>query len=817
MRKWQPVILFILFFSIGTLHAQQPESLLADYHKKTPQEKVYLHFDNSMYAPGQTVWYKAYLLKDFVPSDLSKNLYIDWFDETGQLVTRSIAPVVNSIATGDFTIPKEFTGTRLQVMAYTKWMLNFDSAFLFHQTLRVASVSKDKPGGAQAAVLPNQGGEVPVTTLQFFPEGGDMVENITGNLAFKALNSVGKPVTVSGTINDKNKQVVARFNSAHNGMGKLLFTPLPGELYTAAWTDPQGNSKQTDLPAAKKSGLALTVINNAATRQFIIERPVTPEEKFKKITILGTMNQQLVSKAVVDLTVKVKATVGINTADFPSGILQLTLFDSDMRPVAERIVFVNNEADRLAAFIHPDTLSLEKRGKNSYRIELAEMEAATLSLSVTDGADAHDSSQNILTQFLLSSEIKGYVHDPSYYFSSGEDSIASQLDLVMLTNGWRRFLWNDVLAGKQLQLSYTQDSGYLSIIGKIDNISEAKIKKADIINLVVEAKDSSQQFFFKPLQPDGSFRVDSLLLFDTVKVYYKLNNQSIPARSRVTINNTLLPFDINRKNRSLANYLPDTTGMARIKMIADQQQKLDSLARLTTLKEVVVTAKAKTRTEELEDTYIQGGLFRGGGNARSFNVTDDPTGGLSPTILSYLQGRIPGLQIRNIASADPLIIWRGNNTSLTANGQNKVAFYLNEMQVDAATIMSIQMPNVAYIKTFPPPFMGPAGSGAGGGIAVYTKKGVSVGATETGIDFTLLPGYSPTREFYSPNYAETQMNFSKPDLRRTLFWKPNILMDGTNKKIAFSFYNNDISHSFRIVLEGMTADGRLIHVNKLVN
>jgi hypothetical protein len=810
MKKLQTVFVLLLFFSAGQLHAQAIQALLEDYHKKVPQEKVYIHFDNSLYAPGQTVWYKAYLLKDFVPSDLSKNLYIDWLDETGTLISRSVAPVLNSIATGDFTVPEKYTGTRLQVMAYTKWMLNFDTSFLFHQTLRIAAFSKNGVSAALAGSIQNPGRDVPVTTLQFFPEGGDMVESVTGNLAFKALNSMGTPVPVSGTITNKNKQVVARFSSQHNGAGKLLFTPLPGEVYTAEWKDLQGNNQQTGLPAAKKTGIVLTVINHSATRQFIIERAAVLEERFKTITILGTMNQQLVSKAVVDLSGKNKVTVGISTADFPSGILQITLFDGNMLPVSERIVFVNNEADRLAASIQATALNLEKRGKNTYEVELADTVAATLSVSVTDGNDAYDGSQNILTQFLLSSEIKGHIHDPSYYFSSGEDSIARHLDLVMLTNGWRRFVWDDVMTGKQPQLKYTPDTGYLSITGKIDNITAGKIKKAAIMNIVLEAKDSSQQFLFTPIQPDGSFRQDNLVIFDTTKVYYKLNNEEIPLRSQVTISNTFLPININR-NRSFPNHSPDTSGLARMRSIADQQQQLDSLVRLTTLKEVTVTTKVKTRTEEMEDQYVRSGVFRGGGNARSFNVADDTLGGISSSALAYLQGKVPGLQIRN-TGGNPVLIWRGNTTQ-----GSSVDLYLNEMRVDASTLLSIPMSNIAYIKTFPPPFIGASSGGAGGAIVVYTKKGSDVKAIQKGIDFVLLPGYTPFREFYSPNYAETEMNTSKPDLRRTLFWRSNILMDGINKKALFSFYNNDISHSFRIILEGMTTDGRLIYLNKLVN
>jgi hypothetical protein len=113
---------------------------------------------------------------------------------------------------------------------------------------------------------------IPVTTLQFYPEGGDMVENIPCNIAFRALNSAGLPVAVSGSITNKSKQVVAVFNSEHDGMGKLVLTPLPGEIYTAAWKDPQENIRSTNLPMAKIQGLVLTIKNESGSRMFTIER-----------------------------------------------------------------------------------------------------------------------------------------------------------------------------------------------------------------------------------------------------------------------------------------------------------------------------------------------------------------------------------------------------------------------------------------------------------------------------------------------------------------------------------------------------------------
>lgn len=794
-RKLLLVACMVLLFSKGNVQAQFVDSLLGVYDAKVPQEKIHVHFDNSQYMPGQTVWFKAYLLHGNEPSELSRNLYIDWFTEQGKLLDRTIAPVAGSCAVGNFVVPEKYAGGKLQVLAYTKWMLNFDSAFLFHQTLQVAQTSATVTG--LPAILP-------ATTLRFFPEGGDMVENISGVIAFKASNSEGLPVNIHGTINNSIKQVVAEFFTEHDGMGKIIFKPLPGEIYTAEWKDPQENTQYTLLPSAKKTGLVLTINNEPVIRRFSIERLPLLEDRFKRITIVATMNQQVVFRAAAKLTDKSSITASLPSADFPSGVLQLTVFDNNQQPAAERILFVNNQEYRLTAELLTDTINLEKRGKNTYHLTLADTIPASLSLSVTDGEGFYDSSQNIISRLLLSSEIKGHIHNPAYYFASDEDSVSRHLDLVMLTNGWRRFVWDEVLAGKTPILKYAHDSGYLTIAGKIDNLSDKKIKKAELMNLILMAKDSAKQFLFTPLHADGSFREDNLILFDTTKVFYQLNKTYVPARSHIGINTTFLPFDSARTITALARFLADTTGITRIKAIAKEQSRLDALMKATTLKEVVVKTRMKTRLEEMNDIYAKGLFERG--QSRDFNIADDPQGSVTLTAFAYLVSRVPGLQINDPYSLNPSVFRRRASVSL----------FLDEMPVDAPTLASVPMSNIAYIKVFDPPFFGAIGGGSGGAIAVYLRKGNDTKGMFTGLDYTLLPGYSPIKEFYSPNYAEQQLNFSPTDLRRTLFWKPNIQFDGSNKQLAISFYNNDISHSLQFVLEGLTQDGRLIQVSKSV-
>jgi hypothetical protein len=166
-----------------------------------------------------------------------------------------------------------------------------------------------------------------------------------------------------------------------------------------------------------------------------------------------------------------------------------------------------------------------------------------------------------------------------------------------------------------------------------------------------------------------------------------------------------------------------------------------------------------------------------------------------------------GMLLLNAQSDAPSLIWR----------RFPVALFLNEVPVDAGTLANVYLSDVAYIKVLRPPFYGAMGGGGGGALAVYTRKGDELKGGFAGLEHILLPGYTPIKQFYSPDYAEAQRNAAQPDLRQTLYWDPDMQTDGENRKLRFSFYNNDLSHSLRVTIQGLSADGRMIHISKLLN
>ncbi|MDE3253162.1 MAG: hypothetical protein KGO92_10180, partial [Bacteroidota bacterium] len=522
-----------LLFSQKTSAQMISDSLLAVYNRTRPTEKIYIHFDNSVYQPAQTIWFKAYLQSSLSSQPVSRTMYINWYDEQGKLINRHILPVLDGVGWGSFEIPSSYKGNRIHAMAYTQWMRNFDEAFCFQKDLGV--IQKN----GQGAVFPSM--QDSETRLQFFPEGGYLVEGLESVLAFKVQLPDAMPTSATGTIITAGGKEMASFSTLHDGMGKLLFTPLPGESYTAKWTDGKGRQHETPLPAARKSGVVFTLLDGSLDRNCIIRWTEDIANQVQKFHIVVQRNQQLLFSAYAPLTDKMVSKGSLPIGRFPSGVITVTLFTEKDQPLAERVFFVNNEEYVSEPDILFDQLGLQKRDENRYRIIMPDSIPANLSLSVTAGELPLDSSENILSGLLLSPELKGYVYHPAYYFSNASDTMRQQLDLVMLTNGWRRFRWEEALRREKSSLSYTKENAFLSLIATIKSTHGNALKKAKTVNLIFQSKDSSHFAAIVPLNDESWFEYKDISLFDTARVFYQLNGETSKGDYQVTPTTSFLP------------------------------------------------------------------------------------------------------------------------------------------------------------------------------------------------------------------------------------------------------------------------------------
>jgi hypothetical protein len=788
----------ILFFSSFKSSAQAIDSMLNIYANVFQQEKIYIQFDKPAYAPGETVWFKAYLMAGIYPSDISKNFYADWSDENGNILTHTTTPILHESARGQFEIPAGFTGNTIYIKAYTKWMLNFDSAFLYQKLIRVIQKNSSKTVAAPV-----------VATIKFFAEGGDAVAGIKNKIAFKANDQFGKPVKIKGTILNSKGSVIDSFKAAHDGMGYFFLQPQPNESYTAKWFDEQKNIHQTALPQVKQEGVVLQINISDSSRDFLVTRTDNAAENLKQLHIVATEQQQLVYMAKMNLTNKNFVEGSIPVGQLATGVLQITLFDANWQPLAERITFVNNNDAEFNPEAGFSVLGLGKRGRNVLIINVPDSIESNLSVSVTDAGIGVDTSDNIISHLLLTGDLHGAVYNPFYYFSEDKD-VSKNLDLVMLTHGWRRFNWQNVVQGKLPDLKYSRDTAFLNFSGKVFGASASQLREAKYIFTIIRAKDSSQHTLTIPLQSNGTFYKPEMIFYDTLKIFYQFPSPNMAEMTAVTFFNGLLDASkhlyIDDISANSVTAL-DTGGTYRNFYLAQEQQRLKLLSQVGLMKEVIVKAREKSPLQKMDEKYTSG-LFSGEGDNVQFDVLDDKSAFAFPGVINYLQGKVAGLMITIGSDNVPSLQWRGETPTI----------YLNEMSVDATQIQNLSMNDVAYIKVFRPPFTGGMND-AGGAIAVYTKKGNDRPNNDTkskGIPYKFVAGYTPIKEFYSPNYGTYDQKNEATDVRSTLYWNPMIFTTQAKHTLRFEFYNNDVTNSFRVVLEGMSKDGRLAHIEKVV-
>jgi hypothetical protein len=790
-------ILFSLFFLplSNCMHAQlHIDSLVSKLGDSYPQEKIYLHLDKGYYNAGETIWFKAYLSTDNLSFALSKTVYAELIDDKGDILQKKVMPVYESGAASNFDLPDTISNGRLFIRAYTSWMLNFDSSLLYLKPLQIITTGK------VAKKIP-----APVAfSLTLFPEAGDMVENITSRVAFKANDQDGIPINVSGNIvNEAGKKITA-FSSVHDGMGYFFITPLPGEKYKAIWKDKKGLQHETALPDAKKQAVALSITTSENTINYTLHRPDNAEEDFTSYTVIAQMQQQIVYNAKINLKVKKEVTAPIVTENFTDGILQLTIFNAAQIPVAERLVFINHNNYFFTTDLHAIEKNITKHGHNTLQIDVGDTLLTNLSVSVTDAGinPITNNEENIFSSLLLSSDLKGYVYNPAYYFFNDNDSVKQHLDLVMMTNGWRRFKWENVLAQRWPKLIWPIDN-YLSIKGNVYGLTKTQLTGKDLTGFV-KTKNSSSNFINIPLNTEGQFRVTGIYLFDTARLYYQINNDKdkrLTSSASFSFKNEIASAptaSANLLSSLFYNLKLDSSYLQKNAKLAALQRSFLESNKIKTLDVVKVIGKTKTLKQKLEEQYTSG--FFSGADGYTFTMEDDPFAQSASSVLDYLRGKVAGLQIGPTGTS---ATWRGSETSI----------FLNETTTDIGMLQSVSMNDVALIKVLRPPFFGATGGGAGGAIAIYTKKGGDNSAVK-GLDFTLIYGYSAIKEFYMPDYEKTS-DTNLPDYRTTLYWNPFLIMDKKNRRIKIPFYNSDNCKKIRVVIEGINKIGQFTSEEKI--
>lgn len=786
------VLLLILGMVAGIIPSlsQSIDNKLIEWSKTNPIEKLYLQIDRESYFSGQTIWFKGYFMSSFVPSGKSSTLYVELLNQQSDIIVRGIFPAYLSISIGQLDLPENTPAGTYQLRAYSPLMMN-QPDFIFHKRITIAG-KEAKKKEVSAAENKNQ--------LLFFPEGGNMVSGLLNVVAFKATGKNGLPLDVAGEIRNDKGASITSFKVMHDGMGTFPIIPIEGDSYFAVIA---GSEEKYPLPQQTKNGISINVRATPQGKQFRIQTN-SNEPAFKPAYMIGQMENEIIFRQPFSDDKK-EINGLIPTSDFYSGILHITVFNKDDMPLAERLTFIDNREYILPGTLQVDTLDTDARKRNRFSILLKDTVIGNFSVSVTDADYENEPNrpQNIYSWFLLNSNIKGYVHNSSYYFNSTSETAKNAIDLVMMTHGWTRFKWTDVAQNK-LPPPQFKDPGYINLKGRVMiEGSKRPLADKDII-VMMRAEDTSLRKNGTPrfihTDSSGYFNIDSIIFYDKMKILFsdvrgkkskyitvKLQGDSLNRKYPIPPLTTL-PFDSNT-----------TINTAKMMSAYNDYSKAAGL----TLENITVKARQKTEQEKLDEQYASG-LFAGGINSRTLDLRNE---NFSGSIFQYLQGRIAGLMVSG-APGNYVLSFRGGGL-----GGGNVSLFLDEMPVDASMIESISVNQIAMVKLLPNTVATPGGGTA---LAIYMKKGIDLSTSlESPTDIITYNGYTIVKEFYNPDY-DKQPDNEKADNRLTLTWQPAMFVADADPKIPVIFYNNDRTKRFKIVAEGITEDGRMLMIEKII-
>lgn len=639
------------------------------------------------------------------------------------------------------------------------------------------------------------------TGVQFFPEGGDLIAGLASTVAFKAVGTDGLGVPVSGYLTDNANNRITAFKSEHQGMGLFRFRAHEGLSYKAIVKFDDGSEKSFDLPHIQPKGCVLSVDINDS-ENLIISINATVDLVNEEVTLIAQSNNR------IHYASKGKLTNGhLNTSipkkRFPEGILQLTLFSAQNEPIAERLVFINNQ-EQLIIDVNTSAPIFSKREKVGLSLNVTDKDnkpvLGSFSVAVIDETKVpYDDNKEttILSNLLLTSDLRGYIQQPNYFFTAVDENKIRQLDILMLTQGWRRFSWKNILAGTYPALLYQPEQS-LAINGKVTTngkpVSNGKVTLFNITGkpYLTETITDAQ----------GKFKFSNLYFPDSTKIVLQARNEK--DRKNVQIELDKVSAQTVTKNKNLSN-VEINVNKSMIAYLKNSMNQFDSLRRLgkgsIMLDEVKIVSDAQTLKNSAN--------LNGAGNADAI-ITSDKLNHCTFDLTQCLQGMVTGLLMLD---GIPYLS-RNLNSSLTlpthmlivVDGMDVEPDYLsllNPNEVESIEVLKSAI-NTSIYGT----------KGVGGVLVITMKRGEytlrSSNNYTPGIIKFMPKGYYKAREFYSPNYDDPKTSITDQDLRTTIYWNPQLITD-TNGKASIEFFNADGPGNYKVIVEGINEHGYIGH------
>lgn len=735
-----------------------------------PQDQPYMLFSKETYETGEDMWFKAWLFDRslLTLSDRSRTLFLRIYDSADSLVWNEKYPISGGRAEGHVFIGEKWNTGEYRVEGYTQSSFYADSTEdIFPQKIWVVDrIDKQKSQDTRA------GQQRDNIRLGLYPEGGYLVQGIKNYVAFKTTDNQGMPAPLNGWLCENGARILD-IESYHDGMGLFSFVPQEGIRYTVQLT----NGQEFPLPTSLRSGMVMH-LEHTDRKNVVFSVRQSKESMPRRITLSVQMRGVPCYQAGGIL--RDSLIISLPMSEFiGQGIAEATLYDEQQRPIAERLFYVLPDK-QLTITARPSKEVYSRRDKGKVRIHVTDSEGkpvqAEICVSIFDKAYMNQSyRETMLSYNLLSTQIRGNIHHPAYYFDRNNPDRLHALDLLLLTQGWRRYTWQESRKdyhGKPFLCD--------SIIGR-ETVGSRKMKRnttnggEQVIQVFGPSGDS--QFLWTDSVGNFSVPVSVMNTLRGGYVYIKplLGKEFKP---HLTLSDgTVLIDSIRKSKKSYQSYLNNV----------EKEKKDAELVTTQTgtvlLNEVLVTRK---RRIPFRDKFM--------GRLDSLvNIN------LGPWVCKhgFLENYKEGYSHLMGDERAPVQCAQHSRDTLNVRRKPVIGKVYRIIKYEPNTQGISIVKDVEDIK-----YEGP----------IYTDEELL-----RMNNITRVKGYYGQREFYTPDSVE--MLSSLPDARNTLLWSPSVLTDKNGDAIV-PFWTSDINTQFIGVVEGTDGLGLLgsntfeFHVSK---
>lgn len=625
--------------------------------------------------------------------------------------------------------------------------------------------------------------------VKFFPEGGALINIPHQNVAFKAQGADGFSKEIEGFLFNSKGDTLTNFRSEHNGMGIFTMNPVNNETYYVTVRTNDSITKRFDLPAIEPKGISIAMSHYKQEIRYEIQKTEATEWPQKLFLLAHTRG-----KLAILQPINPKRTFGkMNDSLFTEGITHFMLIDEQGNALSERLIFVPDHKPNQWQ-ITADQPTYGKREKVSLQIAAKDNEGnpveGTFSVSITDRKSIQPDSlaDNILSNLLLTSDLKGYVEDPTYYFLNQDARTLRSIDYLMMTHGWRRHKMENVLRTPSLNFTNYIEKGQ-TISGRIMGFFGANVKKGPICvlapkyNIIATTEtDEKGQFIV-----NTSFRDSTTFLVQarTKKGFAGVDILMDPPQYPVATHKA--PY-FNGATTFMEDYLMNTR----------DQYYMEGGMRVYNLKEVTVTAKRERPSSK--------SIYTGGIN--TYTVEEDRLQGYGQTAFDAAS-RLPSVTITN-----------GSEIHIRNNSEPAIIVIDDIVYEDASDILKdIQvsdMSSISLLRGADAVILGPRASGGAVVITLKDPRNLPARPAQGIITYTPL-GYSESVEFYHPTYdTPEKKNAQRSDFRSTVYWNPELRLDAEGKA-TIEYYTPDSTAPEDIIIEGVDKNGKVCRILQTIN